>query len=250
MSAFYDELTPYYHLIYPDWQESIGRQGRALDSIIREVGGPRLHTILDAACGIGTQSLALAGLGYDVTASDLSAPAVERAQQEAQKRGMSIQTSVADMRCAHDHHRRTFDVVLACDNSLPHLLSDADILAAFRQFYACTNPGGMCLISVRDHATVDLSNPSQIHPYGVRETADVRYVLFQVWQPAPPFYDTIFYIIEHRKDREPTVHSSRTTYYAVPISTLTRLMEQAGFLSVRRLDGAFFQPVIVGSKLK
>jgi SAM-dependent methyltransferase len=248
MSALYDELTPYYHLIYPDWQASIRRQGYALDSIIRAAGS--LHTVLDVACGIGTQSLGLAALGYDVTASDLSAAAVARAQHEAEIRGLSIPTSVADMRGAHDHHGRTFDVVLACDNSVPHLLSDADILTAFRQFYASTSPGGICLISVRDYATVDLSTQSQIHPYGVREVADVRYVLLQVWELAPPLYDTIFYVIEHRKGFEPTVHSSRGTYYAVPISTLARLMEQAGFSAVRRIDGEFFQPVIVGSKLK
>ena len=60
----------------------------------------------------------------------------------------------------------------------------------------------------------------------------------------------IFYVIEHRKGREPTVLSSRATYYAVPISTLTRLMRQAGFSAVRRIDGDFFQPVILGCKLE
>ena len=56
-TEFYDTLTPYYHLIYPDWEASIGRQSRALDSIIRSAGGPQLKSVLDAACGIGTQSL-------------------------------------------------------------------------------------------------------------------------------------------------------------------------------------------------
>lgn len=41
MSAgtFYDELTPFYHLIFPDWEASIRRQADALDSIIRERWG-------------------------------------------------------------------------------------------------------------------------------------------------------------------------------------------------------------------
>lgn len=58
-AAFYDVLSPFYHLIYPDWQASIARQAQALDSIIRSMGGPQRRTVLDAACGIGTQSLGL-----------------------------------------------------------------------------------------------------------------------------------------------------------------------------------------------
>jgi SAM-dependent methyltransferase len=247
-SAFYDTLSSYYHLIFPDWLASIERQGRALDSIIRSEGGLHLHTVLDSSCGIGTQSLGLAALGYEVTASDISAGAVKRARWEAQQRGLLMQASVADMRYLHVHHGRSFDVVLACDNSVPHLLSNEDILTAFQQFYACTNPGGICLVSVRDYAAMDFSSQTQVHPYGVREVAGVRYVLLQVWDLKPPLYDTTFYIIEHRERSEAVVHATRATYYTVSIPILIQLMEQAKFQAVRRIDGEFFQPVIVGHK--
>ena len=58
---FYDDFAPLYHLIYPDWEESISRQGSALDGVIREVWGDGVSSVLDVACGIGTQSLGLAG---------------------------------------------------------------------------------------------------------------------------------------------------------------------------------------------
>lgn len=247
--AFYDSLTPYYHLIYPDWEASMGRQGRALDSVIRSEGGPHLRTVLDAASGIGTQSLALAALGYDLTASDISPAAIERAQREARQRGLSLQASVADMRYVHDHHHRTFDVVIACDNSVPHLLSDADILTALQQFYACTSQDGICILSARDYATVDLTGPPQFQPYGIREAAGSRYVLFQVWESSPPLYDTTFYVIEHPAHAEPVVRANRTTYYAVSLARLAELMEEAGFTAVRRIDEVFFQPLLVGRKL-
>jgi SAM-dependent methyltransferase len=247
-TEFYDTLAPYYHLIYADWEASIENQSRALDAIIREAGGTPSGSVLDAACGIGTQSLGLARLGYQVTASDLSPAAVERAQGEARRRGLSIQFGVADMREVHARYQRTFDVVLACDNSIPHLLSDADILTAFKEFHRCVAPGGLCLISVRDYAAVNLGVAAQLHPYGVRQVDDTRYVLFQVWAPRPPCYDTTFYVIEHRKGAPPVTHATCSTYYAVPIDTLTRLMEQAGFSDVRRLDGKFFQPILIARK--
>jgi len=32
--GFYDELAPLYHLIYPNWSESVACQGEQLSSII------------------------------------------------------------------------------------------------------------------------------------------------------------------------------------------------------------------------
>jgi hypothetical protein len=38
-----------------------------------------------------------------------------------------------------------------CWEPSAHLLCDADILRAFEQMFACTWPGGGCLITVRDY---------------------------------------------------------------------------------------------------
>lgn len=71
--------------------------------------------------------------------------------------GLSVAFSVADMRHAFDHHQRQFDVVISCDNSVPHLLSDSDILVALKQFYKCARSGGGCIITVRDYEKEYLS---------------------------------------------------------------------------------------------
>jgi len=244
----YDKLTPFYHLIYADWKSTIRQHGEALDQIIRSAGVELPCAVLDAACGIGTQTLGLASLGYQVTASDFCAASVDRAKNEAIQRGLSIETAVADMRELYAHHNRTFDVVIACDNAIPHLLSDAEILVALKEFHRCTAPGGLCLISVRDYTNVELRGPAQLHPNGVHQVEKSRYVLLQVWNPLPPLHETIFYIIEHREGALPITHTSRAICYAVPIYRLMRLMDEAGFHEVRRVDGVFFQPVIIGRK--
>jgi len=151
MLEFYDQLSPFYHLIYGDWESTIHNQALALDTIIKQHWDSKVKSILDVACGIGTQSLGLASLGYCVTASDLSAPSVARAKKEAQTRKLNIDFSVADLRDAHSHHQRQFDLVIACDNVLPHQLTNDDLLAAFQELYQCVKPGGGCLISVRDY---------------------------------------------------------------------------------------------------
>lgn len=244
---FYDQLTPFYHLIFVDWDASIQRQATHINSIIQEYVGNQAHSVLDITCGIGTQTLGLAQMGYSVTASDLSAQEVERARQEATRRGLAISFSVADMREAYTHHQSQFDVVISCDNSVPHLLTDADILTAFRQFCACTKPDGCCLITVRDYDQEDKTGV-QLKPYGIRVENGVRYLVFQVWEYHELIYDLAFYFVEDRGDDQPTTHVMRSQYYAVGTGKLIELMKAAGFSDVQRLDDRFYQPVIIGRR--
>jgi len=244
---FYDKIAPFYDLIYPDWDKSIKRQAEYLSSLIAEYGVGSDATILDVSCGIGTQALGLAALGYKVTASDLSSAEVQRAESEAEKRNLSLKLSVCDMREVASHHKDQFDVVLSADNSVPHLLTDADILKAFRQFFECTRPGGICILTVRDYANESLES-GVIKPYAVQEREDGRYIIFQIWDVDGSQYVTTMYFVHDLKDGTCDSQVSRARYYAVPVFKLLSLMEEAGFLDVERTDGAFFQPVIVGRR--
>jgi SAM-dependent methyltransferase len=242
---FYDALAPHYHLAFEDWNASIARQAAVLHSVIRALLGEGRHTVLDVACGIGTQSLGLAALGYRVTGSDLSPAAVERARSEARARGLEADFSVGDMRAAYEHHgRREFDVVLCADNSLPHLLSDDEIAAALDGFLKCTRPGGLGIVSLRDYALGERGVP-QVKPYGLHRDGDRRRVLLQVWEWRGALYDVSLYAID---DDGGACRASvgRTTYYAIPVAEVAALMERAGFVKVRRIDGKFFQPLVVG----
>lgn len=247
-AEFYDELAPLYHLNYEAWQASVQRQALALDQILRRRGVMPGSSVLDAACGIGTQSVGLATLGYRVTGSDLSPGAVARAREEAASLDLPIEFSVADLRLVAEHHQRQFDVVIACDNAIPHLLSDSDILAAFEQLHRCTAAGGLCLVSVRDYAKEDFSAPLQALTPIVHAEGDSRRILFQVWEVAGEQYELSIYIVTDDRQSEPAVRVMRTRYYAVSIDTLLQLMRRAGFEELERLDEPFFQPVIVGQR--
>jgi len=95
---YYGELAPYYKFIYPDWDKSVQRQAEMLESVFREYVSKSIETILDVSCGIGTQSIGLAKLGYKVTACDLSSSEISIAQEEARKRGLVIDFYVGDTR--------------------------------------------------------------------------------------------------------------------------------------------------------
>lgn len=242
-AAFYDDFAEDYHLVFADWAASMERQGAWLDDFIRSEW-PQTETVLDAACGIGTQALPLAARGYRVTASDLSPGAVGRAEREARARGLALATSVADLRELSKVHA-TFDLVLACDNALPHLLSDEEISRALAECHACLRPGGGLLLSLRDYGTPGTG--SEMHPGGVRALPDGRAVLFQVWDWEGAQYDLSIYIVKDRASGGCETHVHRGRYYAVSPVRVIELMRAAGFENVRRVDG-FVQPVLVGTQ--
>jgi SAM-dependent methyltransferase len=247
MTDFYDQLAPFYHLVYQDWNASIERQGEQLSSIIKSEW-PSSKKILDVSCGIGTQSIALATQGYSVSASDLSAKEIERAKHEAQARQVKISFSVCDMRNAYAHHGSGFDVVVSVDNSIPHLLTDEDILLAIRQLTACLSAGGGCLITVRDYEREERGK-NLVKPYGVRVENGKRYLLFQVWDFEAEHYDLAFFFVEENlSSHEVTTHAMRSKYYAISTNRLCELMREAGLQNVRRLDGPFYQPVLLGTR--
>jgi SAM-dependent methyltransferase len=242
--SFYDDLAPSYHLLYADWEGSVVRQGAALAALLHEFGVPRGARVLDVACGIGTQTIGLAENGYTLSASDLSHAAVERARAELTKRGLTAVLAVADMRALPVTDAAPFDAVIARDNAVPHLLTDAEILAAFKSCHAVMRPGGVLVISVRDYATV-ARRASQVLPYGVRREGDRRALAVQVWEWDGDRYDVRLYITEDR-DGTCTTHVHRSRYYAIPIHRLLELMGEAGFVTTHRRDGVLFQPVLIG----
>lgn len=246
---FYDQLAPYYKYIYQDWDASVTRQAKILDKVIREYSQTPAKTLLDASCGIGTQSIGLARLGYEVCASDLSSGEIEKAKIEATSAGLSIDFHVADMRKVSEVFPGPFDVVISCDNSIPHLLSDADILEAFKQFFKCTKVGGLCLVSVRDYAHMERQDGKKMVPRTVHPIEGGELLMFDVWEFDRDQYEITIYIIEDQGESEAITHILHGgRYYCVEISTLEKLLLKAGFREVHTLRERFFQPLIVALK--
>ena len=244
--AFYDELAPLYHLIFEDWETSVVRQGGALASLIGENWGAGAHAVLDAALGIGTQALGLLTRGFSVTGSDLSVGAVIRARHEALVRRLPLICLVADFR-ALPVQSAAFDVVVLCDNSLAHLDSEADIRGPLAECFRCVRRGGGCLISMRDYESPPPIGTVEVRPYGERLWAGRRYHLRQVWTWRGPRYDLSFEITP-QDGADAGAIVLKTSLLAIPVEQVAGLMRTVGFENVRRVDGRFFQPVLVGTR--
>ncbi len=244
-SAFYDELSAYYDLIYVDWEATMRRQGEAILALFESQlpGAERPLRVLDAAAGIGTQSLPLAQRGCALTSRDLSSAAIERLRREASARGLELDAGVADMRAVDRSVSGAFDAVLAFDNAVAHLLTDEDMLATFRAFFRALRPGGVCLLSARDYDKVQ-RGVDQVQTYGVRWRDGKRYLPLQAWRWLDDdHYDGTFYFVVDEPSG-PRVRCATARYYAFSLGRLAALLGEAGFQEVQRIDDAFFQPAL------
>jgi SAM-dependent methyltransferase len=246
--AFYDELASSYHLIFADWHASIERQAAALDRLIGEALGPGPQSILDCACGIGTQAIGLARLGHRVHAADLSPAAVARAEREAAAAGVAITFGVADLRELAGSVAGAFDVVLACDNALPHLLSDDDLRQATANLAAKIRPGGLFLASIRDYDRLARERPRTEGPR-VIDGPHGRRVVFQVWDWADDggAYRLQQFIVRETGARWRT-DCFATDYRALLRGDLDAALRDAGLdrIEWREPDATgYFQPIVL-----
>lgn len=248
--SYYNQLAPFYKYIYQDWESSVGKQAAVLDQVIREYFGEKVKKILDAACGIGTQAIGLAELGYQMTGTDISAKAIKIAKEEAKTRKVEIDFAVADMRKLEQIYQNPFDLILACDNAVPHLSSKKEILKTFRGFYKGIIPSGGCLISVRDYETLDWTSQNpRLVPRLTHQIESGRIILFDLWEFEGDIYQITTYILEELEGQDLRITAVRGgKYYCIGIDELEHLFLQAGFNKVITIRDRYFQPLLLAKK--
>jgi 2-polyprenyl-3-methyl-5-hydroxy-6-metoxy-1,4-benzoquinol methylase len=249
--TFYDGLSGDYHRLFEDWPQSVRRQGGVLDALLRRRLGRCPEAVLDCCCGIGTQAIGLALCGHRVHGSDLSARAVARACREAATFGVSATFSVADVCELAQQGGGLFDVVLACDNALPHLLDDDDLQRGVEGMAARLCQGGLFLASTRDYDTLVPQRPRATMPRIIDGAS--RRVVFQVWDWSPDgrtYWLHQFILCQEAAGWRTTQHT--TQYRALRSEELTAALQRAGLCDIRwhrPEESGYYQPIVTARKL-
>lgn len=246
--TFYDNLATQYDKLFLDWQATTHEQAVILDRIFGDHGFDSSARILDCACGIGTQSIGLAGLGYSVTASDISEGELAEAKVRAAANGVAINFARADFCALSDTFSEQFELVIAMDNALPHMLTRADLERAVRSIVDRVASGGLFVASIRDYDAILESKPPYSPPY-IHQTTDGQRVSFQTWEWSGENYRLIQYIIDDGKNLEASKFTCE--YRATRRAELTELLLAAGCREVKWLfpdETGFYQPIVLAKK--
>lgn len=246
--SFYDDIATQYEKLFLDWQSSIREQAVILDKIINNYGFDRKAHVLDCACGIGTQSIGLAALGYHVTASDISDGELAEARVRAKNNGVQIRFEHADFRYLSDVFSEQFDIVIAMDNALPHMLTRTDLEAAIKSILDRTKNGGVFIASIRDYDSILEKKPSYSTPY-IHKTDKGQRVSFQTWVWDDDRYHLIQYIIDDEERIQ--IRKFECDYRATRQEELTNIFLANGCSEITWIppvDSGFYQPIVVVRK--
>jgi len=244
--GFYDAFAEHFHLIFEDWDASMRRQGQV---IVRLLQGPERGPILDVACGIGTQCLPLAAIGYSVEGSDVSVAAIARAERECAARGLHCKFRIDDIRTLATAPKSSYAAVMAMDNALPHLESDDDIVAALAAMRSRLLPHGNVILSVRDYDSLLKDRPSCMPPRFYSD-AGRRRIVFQVWDWSDERRYRVHLYVTCDTARGWITHHFEGGYRAVTTEEIARLAKRAGLGAVSVLkpqDTGFYQPIILAA---
>lgn len=248
IQTFYDNLASQYDKLFLDWKADTREQAVILDRIIGDNGFDRTSRILDCACGIGTQAIGLAERGYPVTGSDISGGAIAEAKKRAEENQVSIQFRQADFCALEESFCEKFDIVIAMDNALPHMLTEKDLSAAIQSIVNRIENGGLFVASIRDYDALLAEKPPYSPPY-IYETQKGRRVAFQTWKWEGDKYKLTQYILEDEDTLQ--VSKFECEYRATRREEMTKLLKESGCREVRWLfpeTTGFYQPIVVAKK--
>lgn len=156
IQTFYNNLAAQYDKLFLNWQDTTRQQAEILEKIFKSNGYDCAANILDCACGIGTQ---------------------------------------ADFHTLSDTFSEKFDVIIAMDNALPHMLTAKDLAAAIKSIVNQIEQNGIFVASIRDYDSLLDKKPPYSPPY-IHKTDEGQRVSFQTWEWKDENYKLTQYIVE------------------------------------------------------
>lgn len=248
----YDQFASDYDR-FVNWTNRLAIELPFIEDFLEALPHPANHPlqVLDAASGTGMHAIALARHGYSVSASDLSQAMTHKASLNAQAAGVQIKLETVGFgSLATAFGAGTFDAVLCLGNSLPHVLTPADLKIALKDFAACLRPGGLLLIQNRNFDAVITGQQRWMEPQANTE-GDKEWLFLRFYDFEPD--DLIrFNIVTLNRSQHGDWASSVTSAQLRPQrhKELTMALEEIGFLNVNaygNMTGELFVPLTSGN---
>jgi glycine/sarcosine N-methyltransferase len=240
-TEFYDRLARAFDVM-TDWPARLGFE---MPFIQRTLNQHNVRSVLDTACGTGWHAIALARRGYTAAGCDASRAMIERARTNAAQAGVNVRFETADFGRL-DLFPGKFNAILCLGNSLPHLLSGEELVAAFGQILGRLERGGVVILH---NLNYDLRLKTKPRFFSASGNADT--VVWRFADYGPEFITFHTALFERRIPGE----STQAPSWSVEVnSTLQRpwlstdfdgALTRAGFGNIQHfggLDGGPYEP--------
>lgn len=218
--AFYQQIAPYYHYIFPLQQSQV--------DFVKSSFSHLAHVkILEAGCGIGLLSIALACSHFNITAFDLDESMLQEAHTSMQKLSVPsdhLQLLQLNMLQIDNVFKAgSFDGILCFGNTLVHLESKEKVLSFLLQVKKVLKPIGKLLFQILNY---DLLLDQQITSLPLIDNEEIRFERYYDY-PINSSLLEFKTILTIKKDQQKIVHS--IPLLPLRFCDILSLLHQAGF---------------------
>jgi SAM-dependent methyltransferase len=183
----YADLARNYEWLFPD--EAIGGSAPVgatspgskdlLEGILETL--PPGARVLDSACGIGADAMALARRGLNVTASDGSASMVAEARRRSRQFGIDLDIRQSSWQDLPERVPGEFELILCLGNSLVHTGTKSNMISSLEGLRKVLSPTGVLVIDSRNWEQLYESRPRIVTARHVIERQGVRSASLYLW---------------------------------------------------------------------
>lgn len=223
VAEFYDALAPDYDIMTGFEKRFV--QERPFFRVLIERF--EIKSALDAGCGSGFHSMLLAQLGVQVTAVDVSAEMLRRAELHARELDLHLKVVNASFQELDKAVRGRYDSVFSLGNSLAHILTLRELTKAVRNFAFLLNPKGILFLQNLNYDRI-LAQRDRIQ--SSKEMGDKTFVRFYDYDEK----GVLFNILTLDKSKG-TVDQRLETIRLRPLlqDELVGSLKEAGFSDIR-----------------
>lgn len=232
-ASFYDDAAENYDAFNEERSAVING---TIEEILKKQD---VKTVLDLACGTGSQVFWLAKRGHEVVGVDINKKMLDVARKKLKKEELKIQFIEGDMRTSKIGK---FDAVITIFNAVGHL-TKADFEKAMCNVYKNLIDGGLYIFDINNLSYLlenDNITKLTIDWLGEVDGYKIRKVQYStITQDGILASHTTYY--DQSKSKEPIFQTQTLQTYTV--DQLTDMLKKAGFkvLSTHSIDGSSFR---------
>ena len=228
--SFYDRIADKYSWFFSSRKKVMERQINEFCPIFEKYN---VKTILDCSCGDGLQAIPLAKQGYFVDGGDISANMIKKAIEYAEKENVKINFKQSDFRELENSFTEKYDCVLSCGNSIPHLMTDVDVIKAISSIYNRLNENGIAVIEMRNYDYMSATKV-RFHPMRINDIQDgYRYSILYVFDYLPEIIRfNIVYLIENIETGKKCMEQESVDYNPIKKDDFLKHLKGTGFAKI------------------
>jgi len=145
---FFDELSTQYDSMIP-FEKAIELKKKTFKNLLKG----SYTTIADIGCGTGSDSIALAEMGYKVKSFDPSFQMLEKAKLNAKNRGLALDSYQFGTSQIPDDFNGKFDIVISIGNTFANIERES-FQSSIKKCYDLLNEQGSLFIQVLNYKLI------------------------------------------------------------------------------------------------